>query len=53
MTFSSQSNSYRPSSGSSLAQAKMATDTQLMCAAFISSISFLRISGRSSHWSGL
>ena len=53
MIFSSQSNWYSPSRGSSLAQAKMARDTQLIWASFISRMSSRKMSGRSSHWSGL
>ena len=53
MTCSSQSKSYSPSRGSSLAQAKMANDTQFILASFIRCMSVSSTPGQSSHWSGL
>ena len=50
---SSQPRLYFPSSGSSTAQEKIPTDTVLIWAFLKYSMSFFRMSGRSSHCSGL
>jgi hypothetical protein len=50
---SSQSNSNRPSSGSSVAQAKMPMLNEFIFASRANRKSASITSGRSSHWSGL